>query len=51
MGIGELNSTAKSVGHVTIYFSTLSFYEVYAIQNGVVAEIKVTEGALVKQVR
>ena len=32
LGILELNSMAKSVGHVTIDFFALSMHEVYAIQ-------------------
>ena len=39
---------AKNLGHVTIYFLQMSLYEVYAMQNDVVAEMKVREGALIK---
>ena len=51
LGITELNATAKSVGHVTIEFSTLLFYKVYSLHNVTVAKMKVREGALIKQVR
>ena len=47
----EVVSTTRSIGHVTINFSALAFYEVYTLQNVIVAEMKVREGALVKKVR
>ena len=41
----------KYLGHVTIYFSTLSMYEVHAIQNVAVVEVKIIEGTLINQAR
>ena len=40
---------AKSIGHVTIPFSHMRLYEVYAMQNVIVTEMKVREGSLIKQ--
>ena len=40
---------AKNLGHVTIDFLQILLYEVYAMQNFVVMEMKVREGALIKQ--
>ena len=51
MGTVELNTMAKNLGHVTIYFSQMPMYEVYAIHNFLVAEVQVIEGALIKQFR
>ena len=51
LGTTKLNAMAKSLGHVTIDFSTLPMYEVYAIRNVAVIEMKVREGKLVKKVR
>ena len=47
----ELNTMAKKLGHATIYFYQMLMCEVYTIQNVTVVEMKVQEGALVKQVR
>ena len=47
----KLNAIAKSVGHVTIDFSTLSIYHAYALQNAAFVEMKVKEGTLVNHVR
>ena len=50
LGIVELNTMAKNLGHVTIDFLHMFLYEFYVIQNVVVMEMKVREGALIKQV-
>ena len=49
LGTLELNSMIKSIGHVIIDFSALSFYEVYALQNVIVVEMKVREGTFVNK--
>ena len=48
-GTPKLNAIAKKLGHVTIDFLQMSLYEVYAIQNVADAEIKLREGALIKE--
>ena len=47
LGMTELTSMVENLGHVTINFSALSMYEVYAIQNVAFIEMKVREGVLV----
>ena len=51
LGMAELNVIAKNLGHVTTNFWQMSLYEVYAIHNSSVAEMKVREGALIKQTK
>ena len=51
LGTQEFNTMAKDLGHVTMYFFTLSMYEVHVIQNVVVVEMKTRESALVNQVK
>ena len=51
LGIADLNATTKSVVHVTIKLSALPLYEVYALQNVTIAEMKAMKGAMVKKVR
>ena len=52
LGMTKLNTMANNLVHVTIInFSQMSLYEVYAIHNDVVTEMKVREDALIKQVR
>ena len=42
---------AKNLGHVTIDFSQMPLYKVYAMQNVTVAEMKVREDTLIKQAK
>ena len=50
LGTLDFNDVIKSIGQIMIEFSLMEMVEVYAMQSVAVVEIKVREGALVKQV-
>ena len=51
LGTPKFNDVAKSIGQITIDFSLMQMAEVYVMQNSTVAEMKVREGALIKQTK
>ena len=46
-----MNTMVKDLGHVTMYFSTQSMYEVHAIENVAVIKIKNIDHVLVNQIK
>ena len=51
LGTPKFNDVAKSIGHITIEFSHMRISKVYAMKNLAVVEMKIREGALIKQVK
>ena len=51
LGMPEMNTMVKYLGHVTMDFSALTMYEVHGIQNVVITEMNNKENSFLNQVK